>query len=242
MKYYGMPYKGSKSQIAHWILRNLPPAKHFYDLFGGGGSVAHLAAISGKYQYIHYNEVDPLVCAGFQKFCNGDFKWERRWISRDDFYELRDSDPYASLAFSFGNNQRSYLYCREFEYWKRALHYALVQFDFRPLEDMGIFITRADKQCLDPHESEYKELYISWLERTRPHKDYEYDFDKIRKQEGFCACETWRRIKRLRCNDPQLRNIIITNLDYHDVNFEDDYVVYCDPPYLNTHKYRNYRR
>lgn len=37
---YGMPYKGSKSRIAEAIISRLPPAKHFYDVFGGGGDVA----------------------------------------------------------------------------------------------------------------------------------------------------------------------------------------------------------
>lgn len=35
---YGMPYKGSKNKIAEWIIDQLPKAKHFYDLFGGGGA------------------------------------------------------------------------------------------------------------------------------------------------------------------------------------------------------------
>lgn len=34
---YGMPYMGSKSRIAEAIISRLPPAKHFYDVFGGGG-------------------------------------------------------------------------------------------------------------------------------------------------------------------------------------------------------------
>lgn len=35
---YGMSYMGGKSRIAEWIIDNLPPAEHFYDLFGGGGA------------------------------------------------------------------------------------------------------------------------------------------------------------------------------------------------------------
>ena len=34
---YGMPYKGSKSRIAEEIISRMPRAKHFYDVFGGGG-------------------------------------------------------------------------------------------------------------------------------------------------------------------------------------------------------------
>ena len=36
---YGIPYKGSKNKIAENIIAQLPPAKHFYDLFGGGGAM-----------------------------------------------------------------------------------------------------------------------------------------------------------------------------------------------------------
>ena len=35
---YGIPYKGSKNKIAESIIAQLPSAKHFYDLFGGGGA------------------------------------------------------------------------------------------------------------------------------------------------------------------------------------------------------------
>ena len=47
-----MPYKGSKSEIVKELIDNLPPGDHFYDLFGGGGSVAQYALLSGKYKYI----------------------------------------------------------------------------------------------------------------------------------------------------------------------------------------------
>jgi site-specific DNA-adenine methylase len=33
---YGMPYMGSKSKIAKDIIRLLPSAEYFVDLFGGG--------------------------------------------------------------------------------------------------------------------------------------------------------------------------------------------------------------
>ena len=33
---YGIPYTGSKNSIAEKIISVLPPAEHFYDLFGGG--------------------------------------------------------------------------------------------------------------------------------------------------------------------------------------------------------------
>lgn len=34
---YGMPYMGSKSKIAEWIIDILPEGKVLVDAFGGGG-------------------------------------------------------------------------------------------------------------------------------------------------------------------------------------------------------------
>ena len=96
---YGMPYKGSKNSIAAEIISILPPAKHFYDIFGGGGAMTHAAALSGKYQYIHYNELNPLICKGFKMAVNGEFKHERRWISREYFHAHKGDDPYVAICW-----------------------------------------------------------------------------------------------------------------------------------------------
>lgn len=49
---FGIPYKGSKSQIANWVLANLPKRKNLYDLFGGGGAITHRAFI--KHNFVFY--------------------------------------------------------------------------------------------------------------------------------------------------------------------------------------------
>lgn len=42
---YGLPYMGSKNSIAKNLIKQLPRAENFYDLFCGGGSMAHRAAM-----------------------------------------------------------------------------------------------------------------------------------------------------------------------------------------------------
>ena len=54
---YGIPYKGSKNKIAENIIAQLPSAKHFYDLFGGGGAITDCAIQSNKWTHIIYNEI-----------------------------------------------------------------------------------------------------------------------------------------------------------------------------------------
>ena len=135
---YGMPYKGSKNSIAAEIISILPPAKHFYDIFGGGGAMTHVAALSGKYQYIHYNELNPLICKGFKMAVNGEFKNERRWISREYFNAHKGDDPYVAICWSFGNNLRNYLYSKELEPLKKAVHYARIYNSYCLLHELGL--------------------------------------------------------------------------------------------------------
>ena len=40
---YGVPYMGSKNDIAEQIIQIVPQARNFYDLFAGGCAVTHAA-------------------------------------------------------------------------------------------------------------------------------------------------------------------------------------------------------
>ena len=138
---FGMPYQGSKNKLAKDIIEQMPPAEHFYDLFGGGGAITHCAILSGKYKYVHYNEINPLVVKGFEMAINGEFNNENRWISREEFYQLKDTDPYVAICFSFGNNLVDYLYGKDVEPIKKALYYSRVFNDDSLIEEQGRLVT-----------------------------------------------------------------------------------------------------
>lgn len=70
MKNYGLPYQGSKQKIIDFIISNLPPAYHLYDLFGGGGSVTCAALASGNYRHVHCNDINKHTM--FLKDCVND--------------------------------------------------------------------------------------------------------------------------------------------------------------------------
>lgn len=122
---YGMPYRGSKNQIAKWVIEHLPKKENLYDLFGGGGAITHCACESGKYTQIYYNDCNQLVVKAFDMAIHGKFRNENRWISHDDFFKLKDTDYYVACCFSFGNNLRSYAYNKETEQLKKAMHYSV---------------------------------------------------------------------------------------------------------------------
>ena len=125
MKNYGLPYQGSKNRIIGWLMSALPGADTFVDLFAGGCAVSHAAMVSGRYRQVIANDITDSALV-FQDAIRGKFHNERRWISREDFFSLKDHDAYARLCFSFGNDQRSYMYSQQLEPYKRACHEAVV--------------------------------------------------------------------------------------------------------------------
>lgn len=229
---YGMPYMGSKNKIAEWLIDQLPKAKHFYDLFGGGGAISHCAALSRKYEVVHYNELNPLICKAFQMAVNGEFKNEKRWISREDFHKMKDVDPYVALCFSFGNNPfKNYAYAKDVEPCKKALHHSIC-FNDNSLLSKIVDIKNLKYTSNDFHERR--------LQLQRYLKNYIKDVAPFCNTDGGNVrniLQSLERLERLQSLE-KLQSLEITNLDYKDMQIEEDSVIYCDPPYANTNSYK----
>ena len=143
---YGLPYMGSKSKIVKHIVPLFPSADNFVDLFAGGGAVTHYAMTTAKYKHFVFNDINPLMPKAFEMALNGEFENEKRWISREEFFRLRDTDPYVAICFSFGNNLSHYMYNEEIEPIKEAYHYALFFGDYSlAKERIGIDLTPLEK-------------------------------------------------------------------------------------------------
>lgn len=134
---YGLPYKGSKNKLAERIVRLLPKRTHLVDLFCGGCAVSHAALLMGKYEHIHINDINWMCPTLFIDALQGKYNDESRWISREDFFRLKDTDPYVAVVWSFGNNLRSYLYSRDIEPLKKAIHYAMFFSDYSLGKELG---------------------------------------------------------------------------------------------------------
>ena len=158
---YGLPYMGSKNRIAQAIVDVLPKAHTFVDLFCGGCAVTHAAMLSNKYKNFIANDIDGAMPRLFLDCINGKFKDEKRWISREDFERMKKDAAYIRSVWSFGNNGDNYMYSKEVEPWKKALHYARFFGDFSLLREFGIDSdgSRAD---IIKHHDEYKKKYVAW--------------------------------------------------------------------------------
>ena len=167
---YGLPYKGSKSKLAAKIFEIFPTAENFYDLFAGGCAMTHFAIAHKNYKRIVANDINAGPVQLFRDTIEGKFENERRWISRDDFYRLKDAEPYVRYVWSFGNNGEDYLYSKEVEPWKKALHFARVFGNFDLFNEFGIR-TDGTRKDIRENKEQYKKLYVEWylkkIEKTK---------------------------------------------------------------------------
>ena len=164
---FGVPYQGSKNYIAGWVIDNLPEDEILVDLFAGGCAVTHAAMLSGKWNKVIANDIGDAPEL-FRDAIDGKYADEKRWISREDFQDLKEIDPYVSLCWSFGNNRRTYLYAQEIEPWKKALHYARVFGDCSLLREMGID-SDGSSDDIRKYQKQYKEKYIYWWLSKQKH-------------------------------------------------------------------------
>ena len=170
---FGVPYQGSKNKIARWVIDNLPEDEILVDLFAGGCAVTHAAMLSGKWNKVIANDIGDAPEL-FRDAIDGKYADEKRWISREDFQDLKEIDPYVSLCWSFGNNRSDYLYAQEVEPWKKALHYARVFGDCSLLREMGID-SDGSSDDIRKHHDEYKEKYIRWWLSKQKYTSAELD-------------------------------------------------------------------
>lgn len=187
---YGLPYMGSKSKIVKHIVPLFPSVDNFVDLFAGGGAVTHYAMTTAKYKHFVFNDINPLMPKAFEMALNGEFENEKRWISRDEFFRLRDTDPYVAICFSFGNNLSGYMYSKDIEPIKEAYHYALFFGDYSlARERMGIDLTPLEK-CPTIKE---KYAMLKRIIKTTPPLSVETRLESIERQERIYR--VWKAFK-----------------------------------------------
>lgn len=154
----GISYLGSKRKISYDILsviaNKAPHARHFFDLFGGGGAMSFNARANG-YE-VYYNELDTNIYMFVDFLANQNRELGKygylpdsfyRFVSREDFKQLKQAEPsvyrtFALINYSFGCSGREYFCSKDKEIFKKAGHY---------------FILDNDKDYVDFYESLFKD-------------------------------------------------------------------------------------
>lgn len=239
---YGVSYKGSKSKIVDKLAEVIPyrGIDNFYDLFAGGCAVTHKMYLEGRYKHYYANDIDGQALRLFCDGLKGKYANETRWISREDFFNLKDCDPYVSCCWSFGNNQRDYLYSRAIEPYKKACHYAIVFGDFALLKDLYPDVGAACEITLngivDIHERRIKFRSVigcKLAERSNSglmRLSQENDVDRLE------SLESLERLQSLESLE-SLESFEYSVSDYKAVEIKPNSVIYADIPYISTNTY-----
>lgn len=213
-----MPYKGSKNSIAEWIVDVLPAGSVLVDLFGGGGAVTHCALHSHKWEKIIYNDTRPGLTQLFVDSINGKYTLEnhKEWITREQFNAEKDINPYISIVWSFGNNGKDYLYGKDVERDKEALHYAVMFSDLSKFHALGIYPPKFES-VEEPWRrySLYRQTLNAWYSG---------------KQYAAEGVDRLQNLERLQ----SLQNLERLQSSYERVDVPPGSIVYCDIPYNNT--------
>ena len=75
---YGLPYTGSKSKIAHWVIDHLPRGRVLIDAFAGGCAITHRALLSQKWQTVIANDINGKCPQLFLDAVRGRYRDEKR--------------------------------------------------------------------------------------------------------------------------------------------------------------------
>ena len=249
---YGLPYAGSKSRIAHWVIDNLPSGRVLIDAFAGGCSITHRALLSQKWQTVIANDINGKYPQLFADAVQGKYRDERRWISREDFERLKAKDAFVACCWSFSNNLRCYTYSRRIEPYKRALHYAIVFDDFSQMQELMPEVARAITEAilgqkkLHDRRITAQNVIVKTLKRLTGdnyahsiiqsntlYQSIRHNSKKTPSLHSLQSLQSLQNLERLQSLErlESLERLRVTSLSYDEIDIPDDAVVYCDPPY-----------
>jgi hypothetical protein len=238
---------------------NFPKATHFYDLFGGGGSMTHYMMLNKakKYEHFHYNEIKAHIADTLRRAIAGEFSYEvfkPPWVSREEFHARKEHDGYISCCWSFGNNGDDYLFSEEIEPYKRSMHMAVVFGEFDDLAEKTFKFHRwpAIAKTIKQRRYYLRQIIEHYRKTKIPQHLHQFlnekqrekldCIDQLRKLEQLERLERLQQLEQLEHLQQlqqlqQLERLTITSLDYRAVEILPGAVVYCDIPYAGTADY-----
>ena len=249
MKTYGLPYIGSKSRIAKWIIEQLPAAPVLIDAFAGGCAITHSALESGKFECIIANDINPKFPKLFFDCVNGKFRNETRWIDRETFHAEKMRDAYVACCWSFGNGLSAYLYSKQIEPYKKAAHYAVVFDDWAQFDSLCKEISECVKKAVSGIEGTHDRrigFSRSVVSELRRLTGGNYEHSIIQNNAFYRSCKRKRlqsleRLERLQGLESleNLERLQLSTLSFEQLDIPAGAVVYCDPIYSDTLKGKN---
>jgi len=198
-------------------------------LFGGGGAISFYAL--NLFEYVIYNDYNKGVVSLLDKILTDGITDDfYHWVDREEFNKLKKGTDWKSgwikTCWSFGNNQRDYMYSKKFESNKKLLHDLIVGDLKEKLEkELNVKLRQAPQNL---SVQKRRSWYTKQLVKC--------GFEHLRQLQHLERVQQLEQLQHLERRE----NLTIKNLSYQDVTINtppDETVIYLDPPYKNTAKY-----
>ena len=242
-RHYGIPYMGSKQKLVDkilpFILKRHKGVDSFYDLFSGGGSASLYVTLKYPHLDTYYSELSLAIGNLMLHLRDGeDIPFD--FVPREQFMkEHLANDWWAGLlqtCWTFGNNQKSYLYGLDIQDFKEELSKLATTGE----ADIAYLEKFANEYSLKKHN---KEINTKIFLNTNKYKTpYQRRIVLTRQIANIGRLQHMARLERLVQiqNMPGISTLHITagrsyeNIDIMGVRP----IIYCDPPYENTAEYK----
>lgn len=236
----GVPYQGSKNRIAPQIVdcitKLTPKYTTYYDVFAGGMAIA--IELCKRDLTVYANDLNKYVIAFVERLFTHTIPSEvytkPEFIHRSEFFAITEHPEeypdwyvgFAQCIWSFGNNQRSYMYGLDKEDMKTLIHDVVVNQSHSSLTTLN---TLTQTQIPFPEGDTWDERRLRMRQSYGNHKD-----QNDTALSHLCRINL---LKKLEATDADLSQIHLSSKDYRDLEIPSNCVVYCDPPYAGTSEY-----
>ena len=198
------------------------------DLFCGGFAIGELF-YKNNYKVIA-NDLNKYVVALLNQTIKIglDEKKCLEFITRDMFSDIIKKPEkyddwyvgYAMCCWTFGNNQRTYLFGKDVERLKQAGHKLVVYKD--PIDVIGIISQKHIDGILKQTDWNKRRIALGKVAKTMHTRIFELQ-----------QLQQLQQLQRLE----QLQQLEFYSKSYNEINIPEGAIIYCDPPYKGTAEY-----
>lgn len=268
---YGMPYMGSKNGIVSLIgdVLERHPDKHvFIDLFCGGFAVSHYVLEKRPSMLVLANDKNKYTIALLKKVLyEGLPSKVYEFIDRATFHDILSNPDnhedwyvgYTQTIWSFGNNQKTYLYGKTVEPIKHSIHKALVDNIWdETVKDIENEVPEEIKSISYKENKEKRIMFMRYVKDYLKRQSDEESLEHLHNLARFrhaVNLERLQNLKRLQNSERleslgRLQNLerlqdleLLESLDWQEFindicpDILKNSIIYCDPPYENKGQY-----
>ena len=239
---------GSKRKSANKIYSTIhklnPNGKLLVDLFCGGFAISEKFICKGW--NVIANDKNKYVIALLQKVLLEGLPEDvvTKFVSREIFFDIAANPNncedwyvgYVQCVWSFGNNQRNYLFGRAVEPIKYAGHELVVNCNSDLIR--GFISEEAISHILSKLDRISRRLELMACVSER-----KFELERLQQLEQLQQLERLQQLEQLEQLErleqlEQLERLELYSLNYNEVTIPDSAIIYCDPPYIGRAQYK----